>query len=143
MGYKRISEIENVDDISSLVEGNSYLVLDGSTSTADPVTYTTYKASIAQLKTLFGTEIEIDNTVTEGSTNPVSSSGIYNFVNEQQITVDNKMKDTSTNPVQNKIVKRYIDDFVDYFEDYYTKTEIDNMIGNISTLLDTINGEVI
>lgn len=28
-------------------------------------------------------------------------------------------------------------------DNYYTKTEIDAMIGNISTLLDTINGEVV
>lgn len=27
--------------------------------------------------------------------------------------------------------------------DYYTKSEIDNMIGDINTVLDTINGEVI
>ena len=26
---------------------------------------------------------------------------------------------------------------------YYTKTEIDNKLGNINTILDTINGEVI
>ena len=43
------------------------------------------------------------------------------------IEVDSEMSDTSTNPVQNKAVKGYID----------------AAIGNINSVLDDINGEII
>lgn len=41
--------------------------------------------------------------------------------------VDTSMSDTSTNPVQNKVIKTYVD----------------GLIGDINTILDSINGEVI
>jgi len=44
------------------------------------------------------------------------------------VTVDSELSDTSENPVQNKVITAKI-------------TEIESTIGNISTLLDTINGE--
>lgn len=46
-------------------------------------------------------------------------------VSNIEIDVDAEISDTSENPVQNKVVKTYVD----------------NLIGDINTMLDTINGE--
>ena len=54
------------------------------------------------------------------------------------ITVDSYMSDTSENPVQNKVVKTYVDEEVENAKAY-----ADSKIGDIDTLLDSINGEII
>ena len=52
-----------------------------------------------------------------------TSKMLTNITTEVVNTVDSAMSDTSTNPVQNKIVKQYVD----------------NLVGNIETVLQTIN----
>lgn len=52
-----------------------------------------------------------------------TSKMLTNITTEVVDTVDSAMSDTSTNPVQNKIVKQYVD----------------NLVGNIETVLQTIN----
>lgn len=43
------------------------------------------------------------------------------------ITLDSEMSDTSTNAVSNKVIKEYVD----------------GLVGDVNSLLDTINGEEI
>lgn len=54
------------------------------------------------------------------------------------ITVDSFMSDTSENPVQNQVIKTYVDGEVENAKAY-----ADSKIGDIDTLLDSVNGEII
>lgn len=49
-------------------------------------------------------ELTFDDTPTSGSTNPVTSDGVYQALLNVDIDVDSAMSTTSENPVQNKVV---------------------------------------
>lgn len=63
------------------------------------------------------TQIQVTYTVS------TMSNTLINVTLNTYDTVDSAMSDTSTNPVQNKVVKSYVD----------------NLVGNIETVLQTIN----
>ena len=48
--------------------------------------------------------LTFDNTPTSGSTNPVTSNGVYQALQNVDIDVDSAMSTTSENPVQNKVI---------------------------------------
>ena len=53
--------------------------------------------------------LTFDVTPISGSTNPVTSNGIYSALQNVTIAVDNALDSTSENPVQNKVIKAVID----------------------------------
>lgn len=77
--------------------------------------------------------------------------------------VDSALSTTSENPVQNKVITEVLNSKANYSDVYtqtetnklladfevsihnnfYDKTQVDSLIGNINTILDNINGEVI
>ena len=57
-----------------------------------------------------GTNITVDDTMSDSSTNPVQNAVVKKYIDDKEVTVDTEMSDTSTNPVQNAVVKKYIDD---------------------------------
>ena len=65
--------------------------------------------------------------------------------NNGNVMKDYKVKSLKANTLG--IANSVVDEVVPYADylgaNYYTKTEIDNKLGNINTILDTINGEVI
>ena len=65
----------------------------------------------------FQFEYRITYTISE------TSKMLTNITKETVDTVDSAMSDTSKNPVQNKVIKQYVD----------------NLVGNIETVLQTIN----
>lgn len=64
-------------------------------------------------------ELTFDNTPILGSSNPVTSNGIYIFVKENasggsaSVVVDSELSITSENPVQNKIITEALNGKVD------------------------------
>lgn len=54
-------------------------------------------------------KLTFDNTPTSGSSNPVTSGGIYTALQNVDIDVDSTLDATSENPVQNKVVKAALD----------------------------------
>lgn len=70
--------------------------------------------------------MELDIIKTDTTWNDAAASLNNNFSKVKQAiamgggsgSVDSEMSDTSTNPVQNKVVKKYIDDYDVYLEGY-------------------------
>ena len=70
--------------------------------------------------------MELDIIKTDTTWNDAAASLNNNFGKVKQAiamgggsgSVDSEMSDTSTNPVQNKVVKKYIDDYDVYLEGY-------------------------
>lgn len=106
--------------------------------------------------------LTFDNAPTQNSTNPVTSGGVYSSLGSKadasttytKTEVDNALSDkvdTSTLEETELVVSAALNDLnerkldaSDYtpvnLNNYYTKTEIDAMIGDINTALNNING---
>lgn len=80
---------------------------------------------------------------------PVINTAIENINDLQDFSVDIEEElETITNSIPTKVSQlqndsQYITNAVHDLTYYYDKTYIDNTIGDISTVIDTINGEVI
>lgn len=73
-------------------------------------------------------QIIVDADLDPESQNPIQNRAVYEALENIEIAVDNTLSPTSTHPVQNKVITEAIYD-------------INTTIGDISTILDEINGE--
>ena len=69
--------------------------------------------NVLNVSTGYQTKLTFDSVPTKGSTNPVTSDGIYNFVKDNptgggSIIVDDKLSMDSENPVQNKVITQVV-----------------------------------
>lgn len=78
------------------------------------------------------TQLNFDSVPTSGSSNFVTSGNIYTAIENKKITVDSTVQSSSNNAVSGKAVYSAL-------SNYYTKTEVDNLLGDVDTILDEIN----
>lgn len=84
--------------------------------------------------------LTFDASPTSGSTNPVTSGGVYTALENVEIDVDNALDSTSENPVQNKVLKAIFDNKQDVLT-AGTRIEItSNIISAESEIDDTSTG---
>lgn len=65
--------------------------------------------------------LTFDSTPTSGSSNPVTSDGIYQALQNVDIDVDSALSTTSENPVQNKVITSALNKKVSTYTDAPTK----------------------
>lgn len=93
------------------------------------------------------TSITVDQEIDADSTNPISSKGVYDAIDEVRGDVG-----TAVEELENQI-EGLDDDIIDIrdeiitlndnLDDYATTVYVNGLIGNINTVLDQINGEVV
>lgn len=133
------SSTANANDVQRFVsysyDGASTVI--NATSNASYLSLTIFKANEAQykvyalsaqkfVKTTIAAELgakadtfTIDPTPTDGSSNPVSSDGVYDaLANKIDVSsVDSALSPTSTNPVQNKVIAGKINEIMEIIKD--------------------------
>lgn len=68
------------------------------------------KLSISDAEQTYQPILTFDSEPTENSTNPVTSGGVYEALQNVEIDVDDELDDTSENPVQNKVVTERLEE---------------------------------
>ena len=95
--------------LSTITTGNTTLIL--SNEAGSPELPVLKKLTIND--SAWALSNPIDSTVTQHGQNPVTSEGIYNYVESEldrlAVTVDSELSLTSENPVQNKVISNILD----------------------------------
>lgn len=83
------------------------------------------------------------NNIKTVNGNSLLGEGNITIEGGSSITIDTELSETSVNPVQNKVINTALNNKVDLTVYNAKITEMEAMIGQISTKLDNINGEVV